>query len=209
MKFDPDFKKAISQLASSEKDKLILRLLKHDLTLANQLRFELLEGVSVQTKRTEMEERVRRQTDKMALDFYSPGYLLLDLRYLSGEITEHVKITRDKVGEASLNLLMLVEALQKCNGKIERFSPSKCNTLAVYVIARAFKILVLVKSLHEDFMIEFEEGLKELGRQISQNSRLMDTAIHHGLDVNWLLRAAIPDDIADVHKKLRARGYLK
>lgn len=48
MKFDPEFKKALSQLPSGEKDKLILRLLKHDLTLANRLAFELLSADSAQ-----------------------------------------------------------------------------------------------------------------------------------------------------------------
>ena len=40
MTFDKDFKEAISHLPSSEKDKLILRLLKKDLVLANRLYFE-------------------------------------------------------------------------------------------------------------------------------------------------------------------------
>lgn len=51
MKFDKKFKEAISHLESQEKDKLIFRLLKHDLNLANRLYFELLSTKTVDEKR--------------------------------------------------------------------------------------------------------------------------------------------------------------
>ena len=209
MKFTPEFKKAISQIPSSEKDKLILRLLKRDLILANQLYFNLLDGDSVQSKRKKMEELVRKKTDQMCAQFYSPGYLLIDMRYLSGDITEHVKITRDKFGEASLNLLMLTETLKKCSDKIMGSPANKCYTLGIYVIARIFKILIIIKSLHEDFLIEFEDGLKALGKLISENPRLASAADANKFNVNWLLKPSIPDNIANIHKDIKAKGYLK
>ena len=43
MKFSPEFKAAISDLPSAEKDKLIFRLLKKDENLANRIYFELLD----------------------------------------------------------------------------------------------------------------------------------------------------------------------
>jgi hypothetical protein len=48
MTFDTGFKKALQLLPEHQKDKLILRLLKHDLQLANKLRFELLDTDTVQ-----------------------------------------------------------------------------------------------------------------------------------------------------------------
>lgn len=42
MKFPEELKEGISQLPSKEKEKLIFRLLKHDLDLANRLLFELV-----------------------------------------------------------------------------------------------------------------------------------------------------------------------
>lgn len=209
MKFTPEFKKAISQLPPQEKDKLILRLLKHDLILANQLYFQLLDNESVQVKRQKAEINIIKRVENMTTHFYSPGYLLVDLRYLSGDITEHVKITKDKYGEASLNLLMLNEVLKRNNENILKFSPAKCSTLSTYIIARAYKILILIKAMHKDYLIEFEDGLKELGQLISKNSLLMKTAIANMFDVNWLLQASIPDDIVVLHKEIRAKGYLK
>lgn len=209
MKFDNDFKKALAQLPSEEKDKLILRLLRRDLVLANQLYFELLSTQSVEDRRKEMEARIRKRVAHMINTYYSPGYLLVDMRYLSGEITEHVKITRDKVGEPALNILMLTEVLKKLGDRIAHVKPAKSHTFCIYVIARAFRILVQIKALHEDYFIDFEGGLRELGGLIGENPALMRMAMHNGLDVNWLYRGEIPDNIADIHKDLRSQGFLK
>lgn len=209
MKFDPEFKKAISQLSSQDKDKLILRLLKHDLTLANQLYFELISDDSVQSRRLKMETRVKNVIKQATNHYYSPGYLLLYARDLSGEITEHVKTTKDKYGDASLNLLMLNELLNYNNERIAESKPTKSHTLSIYIIARSFKILILLKALHEDYFIEFADDLKELGKRISDNPVLMKTAIYNGFDVNWLLQAEIPVDIVAIHKDVRTKGFFK
>jgi len=58
MKFDDDFKQAISNLPSKEKDKLILRLLKHDVVFSKRLFFELIEVKSVDELREELNEIV-------------------------------------------------------------------------------------------------------------------------------------------------------
>ena len=209
MKFEEEFKNAISQLSSKDKDKLILRLLKRDLVLANQLYFELVSSDNVQSRRLEM-ENIIKDTIKRATDrYYFPGYLLLDVRDVSGKITEHVKITKDKYGDASLNLLMLNELLKNSNEKIATSNLNKSYTLCIYIIARAFKILTLIKALHEDFFIEFEEGLMELGKLINNNPMLMKIAISNGFDVNWLMQACIPDNIAAIHKDVRAKGFLR
>lgn len=207
--FDKEFKEAIAELPSKEKDKLIIRLLRKDLPLANRLYFELIDDRSVDDRRIEMEERIKKKVKAMSDRYYSPGYLLMDVRYLSGEITEHVKTTKDKFGEASLNILMLQEVIN-CNSKrILKVNPAKSKKLCVYIIARAFKILTLIVKLHEDYRIDFEEPLKKLGELIGANDKLMRTAIYHGLDVNWLLTAEIPEDILEIQRELRSKGYLK
>ena len=45
--FDKEFKTAIHNLSDVEKDKLILRLLRKDLDLANRLYFELVDTETV------------------------------------------------------------------------------------------------------------------------------------------------------------------
>lgn len=210
MKFSKEFKKAISHLPTEEKDKLILRLLKKDYKLANRLMFELVSDQSVEERRAEVEERILKKATETAESFYSVGYLNMDVRYLSGEIAEHVYNTKDKFGEVYLNLIMINSVL---HANKENLANAKYNSSAkkfyTAVIARAFKILTLISKLHKDLWMDLEEELHQFGQLIGNNHPLMKTAIYNGLDVNWLLQFDIPEDIAEYQKDLRKRGYLK
>lgn len=209
MKFDAEFKEAVLSLPVSEKDKLLLRLLKKDLNLVNRLHFELVDNRTVDERRNLLEDRIIENTERMKENYWSPGYLMMDMRYLSGEITDHVRIAKDKFGEVSLTILMLSEVLKKTNALVEKAVPAKRRKYNMYVIARAFKILVLIKKLHEDYMLDIKEPLANLGHLIGENHGLMKTAINNGLDVNWLLGFDIPENIAEQQKELRANGFLK
>lgn len=209
MTFSKEFKEAISHLPSKEKDKLLLRLLKKDHILAKQLEFELIDQRGVDERRAVVEEKIKKRVQQMKANFYSPGYLNLDIRDTSGYINHHVKVTKDKYGEVSLNILLLTEVLQQNRSNILNSSFSRANKLLVAIIARAFKILLLTQKLHDDFFIDLEDDLKNLGRLIGDNDYLMQTAIYHGFDVNWMIRAEIPEDIHHIYKDLRARGYLR
>lgn len=209
MKLDKEFKEAISNLPSKEKDKLLFRLLKKDLNLFNRLRFELLDTESVDDKRKKVEKRVEKEVDRITENFYSPGYLHMDMRYLSGEINDHVGITKDKFGEVSLNILMLIKTLKANNANIMSTTYGKSYKCCIYIIARAFKILLLIDKLHDDYFLDLESGLKSLGKLIASNDYLMRTAINNGLDVNWLILGEIPEDIVKIHRDIRERGFLK
>jgi len=211
MKYSKEFKEAISNLPSKEKDKLILRLLRKDIPLANRLLFELVNTDSV--------EQQRDKTEKMLLDlvsknakagYYTIGYLNWDVRDLSGFINQHVNITKDKFGEAHLNLVMINEVLTlNRNFILNSKPPAKRKKFCIAVIARVFKILLIINKLDDDFLIEFEENLQVLGNLIADNKFLMEEAIRNGLDVNWLTTPDIPEDIITIHKELRANGFLK
>ena len=207
--FSKEFKKAIQELPSNEKDKLIFRLLKRDLDLANRLYFELVDVETVEDKRTAFEIEMIKKINYFSDRYYSVGYLLQDTRFLSGDITNHVKITKDKFGEISLNLKMLNHLLTINNKRIETVTYSKAYTLCIYVIARAFKILLLIKAIDEDYFLDFKENLSTLGKLIYDNPFLMHTAIDNDLDVNWLILGEIPENIVAIHKEIRANGFLK
>ena len=209
MTFPKEFKEAIQNLPSAEKDKLIFRLLKHDLDLANRLHFELVNTETVEERRSTMQKGITKSIIRISDRFYSMGYLLMDVRDLSGEISEHVRITKDKFGEASLNIQMLNEVLKINKTRLENSKTNDSYKIYIYVIARAFKILLLIQALHDDYLMEFKKGLKELGTLISQNPSLMKIAINNGLDVNWLLESEIPENIVAIHKELRSNGFLK
>lgn len=209
MVFTKEFKEALKHLPETEKDKLILRLLKKDLILANQLLFKLVNTNTVDDQRELTKKSILYQAKRTKENFYSIGYLNMEVRFLSGEITNHVKITKDKFGDAHLNLVMINEILyqNKTNILSCKFTV-KTNKFCTAVISRVFKILILISRLDDDYFIEFEEDLKTLGQHISKNKHLIHTAIKNGLDINWLLAANIPDDIFTIHKKIRALGFL-
>ncbi len=209
MKIENDFKEALSQLPSKEKDKLILRLLRKDNILAQRLYFELIESNSMDERRTDLEFEIKERSEYFKKSYSSPGYLMMDMRYLSGEITHHVKVTKDKFGEASLNLLMLIKVLEGNNNNLKKAGYSQAYKCNIYIISRTFKILMLINNLHEDYYMDFESDIKKLGTLISDNDSLMNTAIKNGLDVNWLLSGSIPENITKIHKNIRDQGFLR
>jgi hypothetical protein len=209
MDFDSEFKKALQLLPAKEKDKLILRLLRRDLKLANKLRFELVDTDSVQDKREQQRNEVIRDIKRISERYYSPGDLLMGVRTISGNITEHVYIAKDKVGEVILNCLMLRLLLEQNNARIAAEKYGKAYTLLIYIVARIFKILMLIQKQHEDLHLEFRDDVVALGKLVGSNSILMKTAIHNGLDVSWLIRFSIPANIAEINRDLRDRGFLK
>ena len=207
--FDKEFKTAIHNLSDLEKDKLILRLLRKDLDLANRLYFELVDTETVEQKREQLAKIISKKIKHANERFYSVGYLLMDIRYISGDINEHVRITKDKLGEISLNLQMLIEVLTINRMYILATKPNNCIKFYTYIVARAFKLLLLIKAINEDYFIEFKEDLENLGNLFLSYEHLMKHAIYNGLDVNWLLDAEIPENIVAIHKEIRVNGFLK
>lgn len=207
--FDKEFKTALQNLPSSEKDKLILRLLKKDLVLANQLLFQLVDTDTVEQKRAVIKKELTRYLNKSMESYYSMGYFLMDMRFASGKINDHVSITKDKCGEISLNLQLLIESIQYIKLYLLNLKPIDTYTTCIYIIARAFKILILIKAQHEDLHLDYKEDVIKLGKLIGKNEVLTRHAINNGLDINWLVQFEIPNNIVAIHKEIRANGFLK
>lgn len=188
-----DFKKAIAGLSPREKDKLLFRLLPKEPALVAKLTFELLEGGESQDeRRQELLELLESELKVGTQHFYSPGYLLLGMRSLSGEITRHVKTTKDKYGEIQANLLLLNDAMRPNLKKIVTFSAGKCRTFNNYVVSRTFKILALLDKQHPDIHLDFHDDLRELGENIQSIPTLRDLAKQENLNVSALLRGEVP-----------------
>lgn len=213
MAFDKEFKEAISRLPAKEKDKLIFRLLKRDLDLANRLYFELISGDTHEDRRNEAKKNIERGINYAkkctASPYFTPGYLMMEIRNSSGIISDHVKITKDKYGEVALSVFALKEYLQIYCDKFKNYHTGKSYTLNIYLVVKAFKLMGLIKKLHEDYAIDFADDLEKIGLIFGEIPNLMKVATHNGLDVNWLIQNEIPDNIAQIEKDLRQRGYLR
>jgi hypothetical protein len=177
--------------------------------LAEKLYFELVDTDSVEDKRKLIENEISKTINAVSQRNYNLDSIAGEMRYISGSISHHVKITKDKFGEISLNLQMLNETIEQNAFSLAHSKPQKSNKFYNYVIVRAFKILLLIDALHEDFLLDFKEDLERLGANISKNTMLLKTANYNSLDVNWILDAEIPENIIQIHKEIKAAGFLK
>ena len=208
MKFNKEFKDAVLQLSQTEKDKLLLQLLKKDAVLSSKLQFELLDDKSVDERQLLMEKTIKDKIAYFSTKRYSPSYLLKRLRSVSTLITAHVKITKDKLGDSYLNLVMLTETLDTFNTKLEKTTPGQSRKLGIYFVSKAFKVLIGITKLHEDYHLEHKENLERLGKLFSSNKHMIRTSKQNGFDINWLISTEIPENIEEIYKEIKKQGYL-
>ncbi|MDZ4680690.1 MAG: hypothetical protein SH848_03520 [Saprospiraceae bacterium] len=188
IKLTDDLKKAISGLSSTQKDKLLYRLIAGNPALAHKLIFELLEGGNTQDdRRAAVATEINSTLTNYEAYYHTPGILLLQLRDLSGVINRHVSTTRDKYGEVELNLLMVNECFQRFGDRIRVANYPKARTFNEYVVKRALKLLTLLEKMHEDMRLDFKTDLKKLGKYIAAQPTTMMVAKDLMLEVDRLL----------------------
>lgn len=178
---DPDLKKAIVRMPDKEKDKLLLRLIAKDSILTEKLQFELVEeGHTIDDRRTLIRQFIDR-TANLRQD--SASSVLMDMRTANGYISRHLKVTKDKYGEAELLLHLLntfynhhAALLHKLNHRTER--------VAEYIAKRTDQLLKKVAKLDPDYHLEFEPGINTLLTRIHQSAPA-HTARLLGLPRSW------------------------
>ena len=208
MEFSKEFKAALSQFSSKEKDKLIFRLLRKNKLLSKKLYFELIEEETTDDKRNTMESYLKERITDLSKHIGNPKYFLVLVRKLSGEITEHVKVTTDKFGDVFLNLF-LVNTILEHNDKLSRQRFDAVYKLYIYLINKIIKALIQIQKLDEDYWLEFDEILTDIDFQLHENLYLEKLCINNGLDFNWLKCENIPDHFELIVKDIRSQGFLK
>lgn len=208
MEYSKEFKAAISNFSSLEKDRLLFRLLKKDKLLSKKLYFELIDPENTDQKRAQMEENIREKLTLLSKYISNHKYYLMHIRKISSEITEHVKITTDKFGEVSLNLFLINEILEN-NSKLNAQRFDATYKLYLYFINKIVKSFILTKKLDEDYWMEIDEYLRELQQKIEDNNYLKKLYLNNGLDLNWLNTERIPENIDQIAKDLKSQGFLK
>ncbi|MCT2562346.1 deoxyuridine 5'-triphosphate nucleotidohydrolase [Chryseobacterium herbae] len=208
MEYSKEFKAALSAFSNVEKDRLIFRLLKKDKLLSKKLYFELIDQETTDDKRNTMEENVAEKLLLASKYVGNAKYFMSTVRTVSADITEHVKITTDKFGEVSLNLL-LVNRILDSNEDLSRQRFDNVYKLYIYIINKIFKALVLTKKLDEDYWMEIDELLKESLDKILDNQYLQKLCINNGLDFNWFQSHRIPENIEQIMKDIKSQGFLR
>ncbi|KIA89880.1 hypothetical protein [Kaistella jeonii] len=203
MEYSKEFKEAISNFTSGEKDKLIIRLLKKDRILSHRLYFELIDPETADDKRNQMEISIKEEISIVAKRFGRTKYFLPGIRKISAKITEHVKITTDKFGEVSLTLLLISETLKNVPKTGDHYK------LYIYLLNKIFRSLVLTKKLDPDYYLDLRENFEEVEKQIIQNKSLEQLTLHNGLFLSWLEPENIPEEIDQILKGIKGEGLLR
>lgn len=161
-----DLKRAITRLPESEKDKLLLRLISKDALLVERLEFELIEhSETVEERRMIIREFIDR-TVRLKQD--SAGWIMMDMRTISGYITRHLKVTKDKYGEVELGLYMLNSFFEEHPDKLKTYN-SRTDKCAQYIAKRTDQILKKLLKLDADYHIEFLDDTNTLLRCLYEN----------------------------------------
>lgn len=203
MEYSKEFKEAISNFSSKEKDKLIFRLLKKDRILSHRLYFELIDPETADDKRKQMETFIETEILKAARKYGRTKYFLTHIRKISSQITEHVKITSDKFGEVSLNLLLVSETLAQLPKIGDHYK------LFIYLLNKIFRALILTRKLDPDYFLDLNQNFEEVKTKIVLNKALENLTLHHGIFVSWLEPENIPEHIDLLYKEAKADGLLR
>jgi hypothetical protein len=208
MEYSKEFKAALSAFSSIEKDRLIFRLLKKDKLLSKKLYFELIDPETTDNKRDAMEEIIEEKVLLASKYIGNQKYFLGIIRKISAEITEHVKITTDKFGEVSLNVLLINKILEY-NEDLSRQRFDNVYKLYLYIINKTVRSLALIKKLDVDYWMEIDEHLDSLKEKVRQNNYLSKLFINNGIDFNWLTSDKIPENFDQIIKEIKSQGFLR
>ena len=207
--FTAEFKAALALLPSKEKDKLLWRLIKRDELLARRLEYELLAPYDAVDKRDELAALIQDQIIAMAGRRARLSSILSQFRYFSGDITRHVYVTKDKVGEITLNFILLQQAMRLLNNTSYMFGGRAVQKYIVYMLNKLYRTCMLVHKVHIDYHLELEDEAQKLGEIMQANLDLMKYVKHHKFNVDWLIDFDIPEDLDEHYKAIRQEGLLR
>ncbi|GAB3549398.1 hypothetical protein [Spirosoma fluminis] len=180
MALDPDLKKAIVRLSGVEKDRLLLRLIAKDAILTERLQFELVEHKTTVDERRELIRQFIDRTAKAGQD--SAGWVMMDMRTVSGYISRHVKVTKDSYGEVELMLYML-NTFYGHNAHLLHKYNSRTDKAAQYIARRTDQVLKKAAKLDPDYHIEFAD---EINKLLSW--------VHYGAPAHYVRQMGLPKE---------------
>ena len=207
--FTAEFKAALAMLPSKEKDKLLWRLIKRDELLASRLEYELLAPYDAVDKRIELAQLIQDKTISIVGRRERLSAILSQFRSLSGDISRHVYITTDKVGEIQLNFILLQQAMQLMGNRSYLFGGRATQKYIIYMLNKLYRTSMLVNKLHTDYHIELEDDAQKLGKIMQANPDLMKYVKHHKFNVDWLIDFDIPEDLDAYFKAVQQQGLLR
>ena len=186
VKLTDEQKTMVRELPPREKDKLLLRLIAKDPMLLEQLTFQHLEhGQTTDERHDELMAYIHDSLDGGI--GYSPGELMMAMRRVSGYVTRHVRVTKDKLSEVVLITEMLHYGLDEHLPRLRKRyrNYDRWHKMAMYVTKRVPTLLRKADKLHPDLWMEVEGKLNELLVIIWDTPELSGEAERQGLPRQW------------------------
>lgn len=186
-KLSEELKEAISRMPMKDKDRLLFRLVAKDTVLTKKLAFELLEGDSkdVERRTKDLVKTIELSFPPTNVSYYTPGYLLMDMRAINPKITLHVKVTKDKFSEVYLTILLVRRAYELHHKMLKSFPVGRSATFVRYVMQRLKSIFTRIEKLDADYYLELEEPLNELLAYVYDFKPSREAAIEAGYPNVW------------------------
>jgi len=186
-KISDELKTAIIEMPEKEKDKLLIRLVSKEPLLMSKLKHQLLED------EVDMEQQRDKIMQQMADTFsregfatwnHTPGLVMMVMRDFSGDITNHVKITKDKYGEIML-LTRLVNMPFREQLDILVEKQSRAGKFAAYACRKAQIVLHKLKKFNRDYYLDFEKEVNEMLKHLQYYPPSEKLMGEHGLPKHW------------------------
>ncbi len=162
IKINKELETAILDLPSKEKNKLLLRLLAKNQLLLDQLQFKLLEGTEsdIDFRVTQIKEEIQLSHDLLSTRYGRQS--LLFFKSNSAKINYHKKVTADKLSELRLIVHLLVFTQSNYSHSIQNDASIFADKFRVLLVKKTIAAIKLLKSVHEDYFIEFESTFENL-----------------------------------------------
>lgn len=209
MKLDDKFYEAVTKMPTEEKDKILIKLLKKEPAFANELAFKLAASEPIEDRRKAMSEFIAKELKNCDSPFSPLGSLFMTMKDMSGDITRHVKTTKDKFGEVALLLEALYGTVALCEPKMEETTNTKVYRFSIYIVNRLLKVMALTLKLKPEDQEKIKDAFIELGELIDNNQRLKQIAEKAQFNIAWMTQFDIPKDIVKITKEMRENGLLR
>lgn len=163
-KIPDELKKAILKMPQNEKDKILLRLIGKDELLIAKLNHQLLEDeADTELQKQEILKKIREDFSNRGSRLYcaTPGTLMMEMRDWNGDITHHVKVTKDKFGEIELTLALVNVVFDNYANFLHK-EQKRAGTFAEYVVKKADFVLKKLQKIDEDYYMDFAEEVNKM-----------------------------------------------
>jgi len=166
LKVESDLKEAILRLPQKEKEKLLLRLIRKDKVLINQLHFQLLEDEDDLEKRREktlnlIDSTFEEIQDSLKKKRFRSQTLIAYLKVISGYANEHLLFTKDKIGDIDLRLHILSNLFDSANAFFQ-YGQFDNEKLLIYTAGRIKNVFASFNKLHEDLQYDYSSRINEI-----------------------------------------------